>query len=882
MVLCPNTTIQGQWIDKARQYLIELDALKEDLGGGAPAAGVDPSARTPVLALTYQLFSSRQGNDDEVDRLFSQLAREGYRTIVMDECHHLTGHWAEVILAFLEQHEDAFIIGLTATPPRDRSPRELQRYLSIVGPVDAEVPLAAVVRDGLLSPFQDLARFVIPTERERMFIHNRYEAVQGVIEKLAHTPDGIDPLPLWVERRLLEPQWRGRRYEDFAVLSVEAPRFAAALIRFMHSRHLGLPRGVFDPQEVPQPLGVSDLGLIIEDYIEGHLADIPGGAPLAGEALAALEPFGFHRQGDRLVRKVSPVSRVLAFSGAKLAAMREVLIQEMSILDRELRAVVLTDYVKTHGAGESAPEELLDPEAGGAIAAFRSLLADPRTDALDPVLVTGEAVLVDDEIAEQVLEQGQSYLQRQGIKAELRLIPGEGFCSLEGKGSGWCSRTYVGLITDLLKQGVTRCIIGTRALLGEGWDCEPLNTLVDLTSVSAFVTVNQVRGRTLRLDPEEPAKTANNWDIVAVLPGITGGEADLERFFSKHERFYGPTDDGDLERGAGHVHPSLTHLSRDALFESMAAINEELLDWSANRSRAFKTWRVGTPYRDEEIASLELIPPALSLLDIGQPPKGASERAPHPSGRRSKAVTPANPVIRAVDNEISALSGKRWPALVSLLAFPLAIGIISKMGFANPLFWAAGVVIMMTLGVIFLQWGALSFKIMKMQRKMSVWEYASSASLALAWAMKRCGLLSEEARPQLTRRSDESIRVRLEEASAEESSSFAEALKELLGPFKRQRYLLVSYLPSLPRSPWKAMAWRADRDRVAAVTYPVPSLLASHREKADQLAWIWSHYFGPSEAFYIHGKRGKEGLPLLLPLTARRPSLRRLIHQLWR
>ena len=43
-------------------------------------------------------------------------------------------------------------------------------------------------------------------------------------------------------------------------------------------------------------------------------------------------------------------------------------------------------------------------------------------------------------------------------------------------------------------------LVGTRELLGEGWVCPPLNVLVDLTVAETGASVQQMRGRTLRLD----------------------------------------------------------------------------------------------------------------------------------------------------------------------------------------------------------------------------------------------------------------------------------------------------------------------------------------------------------------------------------------------
>ena len=45
-------------------------------------------------------------------------------------------------------------------------------------------------------------------------------------------------------------------------------------------------------------------------------------------------------------------------------------------------------------------------------------------------------------------------------------------------------------------------------MLGEGWNAQRANVLVDLGAATTSVSVQQVRGRTLRLDPDDPAKVA--------------------------------------------------------------------------------------------------------------------------------------------------------------------------------------------------------------------------------------------------------------------------------------------------------------------------------------------------------------------------------------
>ena len=92
-----------------------------------------------------------------------------------------------------------------------------------------------------------------------------------------------------------------------------------------------------------------------------------------------------------------PVSRVLAYSRAKARALIPILTAEQKHLGDSIRAVVLCDFEKS-SAVTAELDHLLDEESGGAIAAFRELLTDEATDKLDPILLTGSSVLVDDDL----------------------------------------------------------------------------------------------------------------------------------------------------------------------------------------------------------------------------------------------------------------------------------------------------------------------------------------------------------------------------------------------------------------------------------------------------------------------------------------------------
>jgi superfamily II DNA or RNA helicase len=109
-----------------------------------------------------------------------------------------------------------------------------------------------------------------------------------------------------------------------------------------------------------------------------------------------------------------------------------------------------------------------------------------------------------------------------------RAEPAEpGLVRLLATGTAWQPRLWVRLATTIFAAGVTRVLVGTRALLGEGWDAPFLNVLVDLTAATTAVSVRQMRGRSLRLDPGDPGKIASNWDVVCVAPELARGHRRL-------------------------------------------------------------------------------------------------------------------------------------------------------------------------------------------------------------------------------------------------------------------------------------------------------------------------------------------------------------------
>lgn len=587
-------------------------------------------------------------------RTLERLRDRGVKFLILDECHHLMGHWGRVLADVGDFLGDPVVLGLTATPPDEEGRREedVARYEEFFGPVDYEVPVPALVRDGFLAPYQDLAYFVRPMGEELTFISSTDEALTELVEELCRPPEQeegrLEALPEWLLRTLRDRELPTGTMPDWRTFEQRDPNFAHAARMFLRERGRSLPQNVPAPNPDLGPVEAGEMEVlvpVIDRYVRHGLrrSEAQADHELARQAIRRLRMLGVQitETGSRAC--ASPVSRVMAYSRSKMCALLPVMKSEMDALGERIRAVVIADFERSSAVTE-AVEHLLDEEAGGAVAAFRALVTDEQTDDLDPVLVTGSSVLVDDDLAEEFLSEADAWLEAAGREVGLEYEEREGFYVLIGSGADWCPRVYVNMITDLFQRGITRCLVGTRGLLGEGWDASKANVLIDLTTVTTSMTVNQLRGRSIRLDPDDPQKVANNWDVVCIAPEFRKGLEDYRRFIAKHQTLFGVTDDGAIEKGAGHVHPAFTELRPEGIEGNAGVLNEEMLQRNALREQVRELWQIGTPYNSTPVRAAE-VQPAGREESLGLPPFPDSAEQWSP---RSLAEAIGEAILRAL------------------------------------------------------------------------------------------------------------------------------------------------------------------------------------------------------------------------------------------
>ena len=761
------------------------------------------------LALAGQALETLHRSSLETLR---RLRDSGIGVVILDECHHLMGHWGRVLADAHELLDHPIVIGLTATPPdRDgRKPEDVQRYDEYFGDIDFEVPVPAVVKDGFLAPYQDLVYFVRPTADELAYVANADDQLHELVNDLCQEepeileprerePDnavddeldqqveksademvddvpesGFEPLPIWVARVLAEYRLPTGVMRDWKSFQKRDPDFAENARLFLALRNIPLPENVpelvldLQPNEVPE---MTILIPVLDRYVRHYLRRSPRREDhrRAEKAIRRLRTLGVQITDTGCQACASPVGRVMAYSRSKTQALPAILAAESGELGETIRAVVVADYEKT-SAVTADVEHLLDDEAGGAVAAFKSLLGSTVTDKLDPVLLTGSSVLVDDDLADAFVTAAHGWLRRRGYEVELVLGEEDGFHVINGKGGDWCPRVYIELITEQFQRGLTKCLVGTRGLLGEGWDASKINVLIDLTTVTTSMTVNQLRGRSIRLDEDEPEKLANNWDVVCIAPEFSKGLDDYRRFIAKHKTIYGVTDDAAIEKGVGHVHAALTELKPEGLEGSVGVLNDEMLNRVGSRADVRQKWRIGEPYHDRPVRALET---------------------------RNAGVGGGFPPF----------TGSREP------------------------------------------WNTTSL--------------ATAIGTAVLHALIDAQIIRTKLPIHVGTRAGGYVRLFLENADEEENAIFTTSMHEALGPLHRPRYVIPRYVQHV-RDTWISSVlpeivgkYFRRREQQRVMLHAVPATLARNKGIVSIYERYWNRHVSPGEAVYAHRGEGE-------------------------
>ncbi len=845
--------------DRAAATGVEVDeASAEGDAYDGTAAGRRAAEIATITAAVKREIARGEHAEIELAELFSEPARkriDAFKaarigTIVLDECHHLASMWGYVVRALIDElrDEDVHVIGLTATPPSDLTGPEEALYAELLGPVDFTVPTPAVVREGHLAPFQELAWLTEPLDSERSWLAEHDTRFNELITALHEDAESPHSFPAWVITRMRE---RRRSATDDAELSWEdfqhaRPALARAGVRFLGSAGLTLPDGAPRGESYRRPPDLDDWLVLLEDYALRclHTSPEPEAAERYAAVGAALAELGFKLTRRGIRRGTSEVDRLLTGSQAKALGLVEVLATEMEVRGDALRALVLCDAELAEAKPDPLLGGVLDPAAGTARHALMAVGGDSRTVPLRPLVVSGRGLRCLPSDADVLLEALIAQAAEHLALPDWEAAPDGLLVSLRSSGAEWVPRAWVDLATRVLESGVSGALIGTRALLGEGWDCPMVNCLVDLTVATTGVSVQQMRGRSLRLDPGDPQKLASNWDVVCVAPELARGSADYARFVRKHLHLYAPADDGEIEAGPSHVHPELSPFAPPPT-SRLNELNRAMRARAGAVEEARERWKIGEPYRGADLRTL-VVRPTEGVRPLESEPLKGSDPV-----RVSQRV-PVALAAGAGGLGIAGFLATGTALLLALLAIvPLALG------------WAA-------------------FRLVRAQARMPVVLPLDRAARAVVDAYRELGEMSDAAAGSLAiePRASGYLRCVLTQASPEESARFATALDELVTVSDAPRYLVSRPLPD-PGAGAGALLVRVltRRPPFPVRHHPVPADLARNKERAEAFARAWSRQIGLTDLIFT--QRTDEGRRARAEAAAEDGGYETVVRDIW-
>lgn len=817
LVLSPTRGIRDQWITRLRDFLPDDAAF--------PPEWVSENLREPGVftSITYQALHTWYRDDqvpeagedgepeeetetealkrEEIVRLGAWIAERNIRTLILDEAHHLRQEWWAALAAVLAEAPDIVTISLTATPPFDVTGTEWRKYVELCGPIDAEISVPELVKAGTLCPHQDLVWLVKPREKARALLLRQQERADVLVERLRGDAELLDAVRAH--------PWTGSG-EPPVEQVLDQAELAVALLLFLREAGDLLPRPLtrlLDLRKDTLPemdrrwWQVLIAGFLFDKRWQEHTPDNPLRAHLAKELRAA----ELLSRRELRIDGLKSLQRHLALCPSKLDAVHEIHAVERGQRGDSLRQVVLVDFIRDEGfAAGAEPADTL-----GAWPAFFQL-ARFQLQENQPFygLITGRLMILHQDRVEAL----RALCGDGGFSTrDVACLPG--FVQVLAPG-----KPKVAEFTELLGRGELRVMVGTRALLGEGWDAPVINSLVLATAVGSFMLTNQMRGRAIRIDPTHPGKCASIWHLATVEPGTAWGCDELFVLRRKFSTFVGlDAKTPEIRNGIARmrlpyldderIKPLLMHPSQNngEMKQRLAAHT----DWPAR-------WREAV-----EGGATERVAPGVSA---SPPPK-------------FRAFLFTATLKRLFLQLLSA-----WGMLVTqhLHAVPRTDRV--------------GPLLIMVLGLFVITFLTLLPKTLKL-----VWLSLAHSpvdgsvrqiALAVRDALCACDLLHGPPQRYPVRSQplpDGSHFLHLQQADFQEQSLFADCLGEVLGPIENPRYVVV-------REGRNLLGMRL-RD-----LHAVPSVLAQNKARAECFLKFWRKRIGRSDLHYTRTPEGRKDL----------------------
>lgn len=594
MILAPTVTIKNQWVGRFVSLFTNFEEAPEWISTNIYDLKIFNVVTYQALHYAYKKQMIRNQKSDDTDEeekqeevieelekiklydLIQEIKKNNISTIVLDEAHHLKSEWWKSLTDVISSLNNVKLISLTATPPYDADLGTWQKYIGLCGEIDAEISVPELVAVNNLCPHQDYIYFNYPTKKELEEISNYHIKLKEILSNLQKNANFIEAIK---NHPYIKDTYQ---YETDILENIE---YYSSMIIFLNSCKIPVNkenREILGHKSNIPKLTMEWLEILLKNVI---LLDRKNYQSYELEIVnieKELKKLGVIEKKTLSFSENKTLEKYFANSMGKLESISEIVNIEYGSLKENLRMVILTDFIRKEYL------ELNDAEMNkmGVFPIFISLLE--KNYEINLAVLTGSIFVVPKKLQEELLELCKNE-RIDGRKVRFKeLSISEEYVEVNVSDS--VRNKVMSLISKMFSVGKIQIIIGTKSLLGEGWDEPSINSLILASFVGSYMLSNQMRGRAIRVN-ENPRKTANIWHLVCVTDEIDKEDeiknADYEMLKRRFEAFAGIGYESNLvENGLERlkINPPFTE-------DRVRSFNEETKKYSIKREAMYDRWK---------------------------------------------------------------------------------------------------------------------------------------------------------------------------------------------------------------------------------------------------------------------------------------------------
>jgi len=491
LVLVPTIAIKEQWIER----------LTKDFINGDKADLISSELENPKIITvdTYQALYSLKRKETDINKI---IIENNIKTIIFDEAHHLRKAWQKALKQITDELPDCTTISLTATPPYD-SEKDFDNYMDLCGIIDAKITIPQLVKSNCLCPHQDFIYFNIPNLEQELELNEHTKKVNEFLNSLFNNKTLIKIIALHDYIVNTEENTNNilNEFEFFIAMLSFLKKVNYAIPKRKDLENLNIPNLNFSMINIMLEKLIFEKSTLEQDIFKEEIHTIK-------QELIKLSCIDDDNNINLKYNK--QISNLLTRNYEKLNSISEIIDIEKESLRENLKLVIVTDYIKDEYYNIQNEEDIKEL---GVMPIFRKVTS--KNPDVNVAVLTGSLTIIPTELKEQLWELAEKEYNIK--KDEIKIVElGINFDYSKVEFESKHDRFKVNLITKLFEQSNISVLIGTIALIGEGWDAPFVNSLIMATYVSSYVTSNQLRGRAIRINKLDKNKFSNIWHLVCL------------------------------------------------------------------------------------------------------------------------------------------------------------------------------------------------------------------------------------------------------------------------------------------------------------------------------------------------------------------------------